>query len=67
MANGIKFSSIEEGALRIGNANIAVRKNSVSNTSSYWTSIEPVNGGYTVYIDKPENGPAVYNANSDAE
>jgi len=67
MANGIKFSSIEEGALRIGNANIAVRQNSVSNPSSYWTSIEPVNGGYTVYIDKPENGPAVYNANSDAE
>lgn len=67
MANGVKFSSIEEGALRIGNANIAVRQNSVSNPSSYWTSIEPVNGGYTVYIDKPENGPAVYNANSDAE
>lgn len=67
MANGIKFSSIEEGALRIGNANIAVRQNSVSNPSSYWTSIEPVNGGYTIYIDKLENGPAVYNANSDAE
>lgn len=67
MANGIKFSSIEEGALRIGNANIAVRKNSVSNTSSYWTSIEPVNNGYTVYIDKPENGPAIYTANNDSE
>lgn len=67
MSNGIKFDPQESGALRIGNANVAPRKQSISSPSSYWTSIEPVNGGYTVYIDKSENGPAIYTPNNDSE
>jgi len=65
--NGIKFSTAEAGALRIGAANLAPTNTSVADPSSYWTSIEPPTGGYTVYLDKATNGPSIYVANNDTE
>jgi hypothetical protein len=66
MKNGIKFSAAETGALRIGGANLAPTPAAVANPVSYWTSVEANSCGYTIYLDKNTNGPAIYTANSDA-
>jgi len=66
MKNGIKFSTAETGALRVNGANLAPTQESVENSQTYWTSIQPPVGGYTIYLNKETNGPAIYIAADDA-
>lgn len=67
MANGLKYSvTPETEALKKGNFWLAV--GDVQKTfGTYYTAIVPQSGGYSIYLNKPSDGPAIYVANSDAE
>lgn len=70
MANAIKYSSSAQSlALKAGNYWIGVGDVPKGPTSStdYWHGITPPTNGYTIYVNKANNGPSIRLANSDAE
>jgi len=70
MANAIKYSSSAQTlALKKGNYWIGtgdVGKGPTSSTD-YWHGITPPTNGYTIYVNKANNGPSIRVANNDAE
>ena len=67
MANGLKYSiTTETETLRKGNFWLAVG-DVQKPFGTYYTAIVPPSGGYSIYQNKPSDGPAIYVANSDAE
>jgi len=70
MPNSIKYNtSAETLALKKGNFWIGTNDVSKGNTptSGYWNGITPPAGGYTIYLNKATQGPAIFVANNDAE
>ncbi len=70
MPNFIKYSlSAQTLALKKGNFWIGtgdVGKGATS-TTDYWNGIAPPAGGYTIYLNKAQQGPSIYRPSSDAE
>jgi hypothetical protein len=70
MPNAIKYNvSAETLALKKGNFYIGtgdVAKGPTSSTGFY-NGITPPSGGYTIYLNKANNGPSIYTVTSDAQ
>jgi len=70
MPNFIKYSaSAQTLALKKGNFWIGtgdVSKGPTS-TTDYWNGIAPPSGGYTIYLNKANNGPSIFRPQNDAE
>lgn len=70
MPNSIKYSvSAQTLALKKGNFWIGtgdVGKGPTS-TTGYWNGITPVRGGYTIYLNKANNGPSIYAPSNDTQ
>jgi hypothetical protein len=70
MPNAIKYNvSAETLALKKGNFYIGtgdVGKGPTSSTGFY-NGITPPSGGYTIYLNKANNGPSIYTVTSDAQ
>ena len=70
MANTFKYNASAE-TLALKKGNFWIGTNDVgkgpTSTTGFWHGISPVRGGYTVYINKATNGPAIYAPNSDSE
>ena len=67
MANIVKYNlSTSPNSIQSGNFNIGVN-NTVTDLSQFYTGICPINGGYTIYINKASNGPSLYAPTNDAE
>ena len=70
MPNAIKYNvSAETLALKKGNFYIGtgdVGKGPTSSTG-YYNGITPPSGGYTIYLNKANNGPSIYTVTSDAQ
>ena len=70
MPNPIKYNvSAETLALKKGNfwiGNGSVGKGPTSSTGFY-NGITPPTGGYTIYLNKANNGPSIYVASNDAQ
>jgi len=70
MPNLIKYNvSAETLALKKGNFWIGtgdVPKGPTS-TTGYWNGITPVRGGYTIYLNKTNNGPSIYTPSNDTQ
>jgi hypothetical protein len=70
MPNAIKYNtSAETLALKKGNfwiGNGSVGKGPTSSTGFY-NGITPPTGGYTIYLNKANNGPSIYVASNDAQ
>jgi hypothetical protein len=70
MPNAIKYNtSAETLALKKGNFYIGtgdVGKGPTSSTG-YYNGITPPTGGYTIYLNKSSNGPAIYTVSTDAQ
>ena len=70
MPNAIKYNvSAETLALKKGNFWIGtgdVSKGPTSNTG-YYNGITPPSGGYTIYLNKANNGPSIYTVTNDAQ
>jgi hypothetical protein len=63
MSNPIKYSvSLQNLALRKGNFWIGTEDVSKAppGETGYWNGITPPSGGYTIYLNKADNGPAIY-------
>ena len=70
MPNTIKYSAgTETKALRKGNFWVGVGdvEKGPTGTTGYWNSIVPPAGGYTVYLNKAAQGPAIFVAANDAQ
>ncbi len=68
MGNSIKYnaSATEPFSLKKGNFYIGtgdVQKG----PSNFWNTVTPPAGGYTIYLNKPSNGPSIYAANNNTE
>jgi hypothetical protein len=59
MPNVVKYSpgSTPTGCLKKGD--FAIGNNTVDYGSSFYTGITPVTNGYTIYLNKPSNGPSI--------
>ena len=67
MPNIVKYNlSTSPNSIQSGNFNIGVN-NTPTNTSEFYTGICPINGGYTIYINKASNGPSIYAPENDVE
>ena len=67
MENIVNFNSeIQPNSIKSGGFNIGVN-GTTTDLSDFYTGICPINGGYTIYIDKAENGPSIYTPNNDTE
>ena len=70
MPNAIKYNvSAETLALKKGNFWIGTGDVSKGPTSStgYYNGITPPSGGYTIYLNKANNGPSIYTVTNDAQ
>ena len=60
MSNIVKYNlSTSPNSIQSGNFNIGVN-NTPTNVSEFYNGISPVNGGYTIYINKVSGGPSIY-------
>jgi hypothetical protein len=60
MSNIVKYNlSTSPNSIQSGNFNIGVN-NTPTNLSEFYNGISPVNGGYTIYINKVSGGPSIY-------
>jgi hypothetical protein len=60
MPNIVKYNlSTSPNSIQSGNFNIGVN-NTATDLSQFYNGICPINGGYTIYIDKASNGPSIY-------
>ena len=67
MQNIVKFStSVAPNSIKSGGFNIGVN-GAPTDLSDFYTGICPINGGYTIYINKASNGPSIYAPSNDAE
>jgi len=67
MANIVKYNlSTSPNSIQSGNFNIGVN-NTATDLSQFYNGICPINGGYTIYINKASNGPSIYAPKNDAE
>ena len=67
MPNIVKYNlSKSPNSIQSGNFNIGVN-NTPTNTSEFYTGICPINGGYTIYINKASNGPSIYAPKDDTQ
>ena len=70
MPNGIKYNlSAETLALKKGNFYISTGDDAkgTTSTSGFWHGITPPFNGYTIYLNKASNGPAIYVVNNDSD
>jgi hypothetical protein len=67
MPNIIKYNlSTSSNSIQSGNFNIGVNSTSTDLTGFY-NGICPINGGYTIYINKVSGGPSIYAPKNDTE
>jgi hypothetical protein len=70
MPNAIKYNvSAQTLALKKGNFWIGTGDAGKGPTSStdYWNAITPPSGGYTIYLNKANNGPSIYTVSTVAQ
>lgn len=70
MPNSIKYStSAQTLALKKGNYWIGTGDvgKGPTPTTDYWNGITPPSGGYTIYLNKASNGPAIYCPANDSQ
>jgi len=71
MANVIKCgTTVSDGAIKRNNFVIGVNTSvdyGPTSASTYWNTIVPPSGGYTVYAQKSVNGPSIRVAQNDSE
>ena len=67
MPNVIKYTTgaTPNGCLRKGN--MLIGNNTADYGLTFFNSINPPSGGYTIYLNKVTGGPSIYVANNDAE
>jgi hypothetical protein len=69
MPNSIKYSTsaqtlaLKKGNFWIGTGDVG---KGPSSSTDYWNGITPPVGGYTIYLNKASQGPAIYIAGNDA-
>jgi hypothetical protein len=68
MGNSVKYNagatepfSLKKGNFYIGTGDVQ------KGPSNFWNTVTPPTGGYTIYLNKPSNGPSIYAANNDTE
>jgi hypothetical protein len=68
MGNSIKYNagatepfSLKKGNFYIGTGDVQ------KGPSNFWNTVTPPTGGYTIYLNKPSNGPSIYAANNNTE
>jgi hypothetical protein len=67
MSNIIKYNlSTSPNSIQSGNFNVAVN-NTPTNLTGFYNGISPINGGYTIYINKESNGPSIYVPQNDSD
>ena len=67
MGNIVKFSTpVSANSIKSGGFNIGVN-GTPADLTGFYTGICPINGGYTIYIDKASNGPSIYAPGNDAQ
>lgn len=67
MGNIVKFNSGVKSANSIKSGTFDIGVNSTpTNLTGFYTGISPINGGYTIYIDKASGGPSIYAPKDDA-
>ena len=67
MGNIVKFSTpVSVNSIKSGGFNIGVN-GTPADLTGFYTGICPINGGYTIYIDKASNGPSIYTPNNDTQ
>ena len=67
MGNIVKFSTpVSINSIKSGGFNIGVN-GTPADLTGFYTGICPINGGYTIYIDKASNGPSIYTPNNDTQ
>jgi hypothetical protein len=70
MPNGIKYSTDAQSlALKKGNFYIGIGDvgKGPTSTTGYYKGISPPIGGYTIYLNKDTNGPAIYTVLNDTQ
>jgi hypothetical protein len=66
MPNAVNYNvSAQTQALKKGNFWIAT--GDVGKGSGYWNGISPPLSGYTIYLNKASNGPAIYTVSTEAQ
>ena len=67
MRNIVKYdATTHNNSIKSGNFNLGVNDTS-SNLTGFHNGITPINGGYTIYINKASNGPSIYSPKNDDE
>lgn len=67
MGNIVKFNSGVKSANSIKSGTFDIGVNSTpTDLTGFYTGISPINGGYTIYIDKASGGPSIYAPKDDA-
>jgi hypothetical protein len=67
MGNIVKFSTpVSANSIKSGGFNIGVN-GTPADLTGFYTGICPVNGGYTIYIDKVSDGPSIYAPQNDTD
>ena len=67
MSNIIKYSGgTTPNSIKSGNFNIGVNS-TPTDLTGFYNGISPIIGGYTIYINKAENGPSIYAPKNDSE
>jgi len=67
---GIKYAPSEQppsGATKIGNFIINPNPTGPTSETGYWSTIDPPGGGYTIYLNKAQQGPSIYVPTSDSQ
>lgn len=67
MSNIIKYSGgTSPNSIKSGNFNVGVNS-TPTDLTGFYNGISPIIGGYTIYINKTENGPSIYSPKNDSE
>lgn len=67
MGNIVKFSTpVSVNSIKSGGFNIGVNA-TPADLTEFYTGICPINGGYTIYINKASNGPSIYAPQNDTD
>ena len=67
MSNIIKYSGgTTPNSIKSGNFNIGVNS-TPTDLTGFYNGISPINGGYTIYIDKASGGPSIYSPKNDTQ
>jgi hypothetical protein len=67
MSNIVKYNlSTSPNSIQSGNFNIGVN-DTPTDLTGFYNGISPILSGYTIYIDKPSDGPSIYSPKNDTE